>query len=363
MMEPRISEKELIDKLTETLRQLPQARATLARKEPHSATRDFRYDADIGFSVGEEGFRLLVEIKKSLYPRDVRESLWQIKKFVLSEQPNDNRSVVPLLAAESISPGAKDLLRQESVGYFDSGGSLYVPARRAFIYIEKPPPKTFSKSVRSLFKGKRAQVLHALLLHSERWFSVKSLAELAEVSPATTSETLSSLDRFEWMSSQGQGPSKKRRLSDPSALLDEWAKQASMQRLAFRPYYVPLADLDTLVEKLDRTFGNENADYVLTQEIAAQHYAPYLTSVSRVKCRIAPGRASAEAISELGARGASEGSNLLVLQSKSENAFLFKKRIGNAWLASPIQVYLDLLRSGGRSKEMAEHLRKEVIGF
>jgi hypothetical protein len=33
------------------------------------------------------------------------------------------------------------------------------------------------------------------------------------------------------------------------------------------------------------------------------------------------------------------------------------------WLASPIQIYLDLLRGEGRSKEMAEHFREERIGF
>jgi hypothetical protein len=32
-------------------------------------------------------------------------------------------------------------------------------------------------------------------------------------------------------------------------------------------------------------------------------------------------------------------------------------------LASPIQVYLDLLRGEGRAKEMADHLRQEQIGF
>jgi len=42
---------------------------------------------------------------------------------------------------------------------------------------------------------------------------------------------------------------------------------------------------------------------------------------------------------------------------------LFRERISDAWLASPVQVYLDLLRGEGRAKEMAEHLRKERLGL
>ena len=33
------------------------------------------------------------------------------------------------------------------------------------------------------------------------------------------------------------------------------------------------------------------------------------------------------------------------------------------WLASAVQVYLDLMRSEGRAKEMAKHLRRERFGF
>jgi len=51
------------------------------------------------------------------------------------------------------------------------------------------------------------------------------------------------------------------------------------------------------------------------------------------------------------------------LQCRSRCELLFRARIGDAWLAGPVQVYLDLLRGEGRAKEMAEHLRKERLGF
>jgi hypothetical protein len=42
---------------------------------------------------------------------------------------------------------------------------------------------------------------------------------------------------------------------------------------------------------------------------------------------------------------------------------LFREQLEDIWYASRIQVYIDLSRSEGRAKEMAQHLRRESIGF
>jgi DNA-binding transcriptional ArsR family regulator len=249
------------------------------------------------------------------------------------------------------------------VGYFDTGGSLFIPAHGAYFYIEKPPPKTIAKATRSLFKGKSSQVLHALLHRRDSWIGVKELSELAKVSPATASETLTALERLDWVSSRGQGRSKERHLSAPTALLSEWKKQL----LAIRPppirrYYVPATDVTDLPGRLDGACEASGVEYVLTQEAAAQLYAPFLSTISRVACRLAPGLAADAALGKLEARVVSEGANLLVLETSSQGEFLFKERHDTVWLANPVQVYLDLLRSGGRAEEAAEHLRRERIG-
>ena len=364
MSTPRLSERELTSKLLETLQELPFVHAQPPVWEPRSED-DRRIDVDICINVAGKDFHLLIETKKSVYPRDVREMLWQIKQFGLSERLNDTHdAAVPFLAAESISPGAKELLRNKRVGYYDTGGSLFIPARGAFFYIDKPPPKPLARTVRSLFRGKRSQVLHALLLNPKESFSVKALAHIARVSTATASETLTALERFDWLSSKGQGPSKERYLVEPAALLDEWNKQTLAARpLPLRRYYVPSIDLDTLTERIDHICEAHGVEYALTQETAAQYFAPFLSTISQVKCRMTSSRAAEEAVGELDARVVSEGANLIIIETKSQGEFLFKERYGVAWLASPVQVYLDLLRAGGRAKEMAEHLRRERIGF
>jgi hypothetical protein len=271
---------------------------------------------------------------------------------------------LPLLVAESISPGAKELLRSERVGYYDSGGSLYLPAPGAYLYIDKPPPKALAKSVRTLFTGRRAQVLHALLVRHQKWFGVTELAQQATVSPATASQVLTELERFDWLVARGQGPGKERHLREPAALLDAWAKQlATIRPSPVRRYYVPGTKADTLATRIGQVFDAHEVQYAISHEAAAQRYAPFISHVSQVRVRVLIGANADAAIGDLDARVVNEGANLGVIEAKSSGELLFREQIDGLWLASPIQIYLDLLRGEGRSKEMAEHFRKERIGF
>jgi hypothetical protein len=236
----------------------------------------------------------------------------------------------------------------------------------AYVFIDKPAPRTFARSVASVFKGKRAQILHVLLHDQLQWFSVKALAKAARVSPATASETLITLERFEWLTARGQGPSKERQIVAPRPLLDEWKKQVPAgPKPKIRRFYVPNAtNNDTFECRMDSAFQEAGAEYVLTQESASQRYAPFLSSVSRVSCRAATGHSAVNALSQLGAREVSEGANFSMIETfADEGPFLFKVSQGSAWLASPVQVYLDLQIAGGRAQEAAEYLRKERIGF
>ncbi|MBS0611996.1 MAG: hypothetical protein JSS24_02340 [Proteobacteria bacterium] len=215
-----------------------------------------------------------------------------------------------------------------------------------------------------MFSGRRAQVLHALLVHHQDWFGVTEVAEQAQVAPSTASEVLSQLDRFDWLISRGQGPGKERLLREPGALLDAWAKQlVAMRAPVLRRYYVPGLKSDALLERLDQVLDAHQVGYAVSYEAAAQRYAPFSSGIWQVRARLLPSAGADAAIAELDARVVNEGANLAVIEVKSAGELLFRQQIDGVWLASSIQVYLDLLRGEGRAKEMAEHLRRERIGF
>lgn len=364
MLESTLTEQQLIARFVDALRELPEVEADLDHQEPLSKHGDRGYDVQVDLHVAGKSFVLLVEAKKAVFPRDVRQVIWQLRAASHGTPTGQREVPLPLLVAESISPGAKELLRSERVGYYDSGGSLYLPAPGAYIYIDKPPPKTLAKSVRALFTGRRAQVLHALLLQPQNWFGVTELALQAMVSPATASQVLTELERFDWLAVRGQGPSKERHLREPAALLDAWTRQLTAIRPPIlRRYYVPGTKADTLAARIGQVFDAHDVEYAISHEAAAQRYAPFLSSVSQVRVRVLIGANADAAIGDLGARVVNEGANLAIIEAKSPGELLFREQADGLWLASPIQIYLDLLRGEGRSKEMAEHFRKERIGF
>ena len=363
MFESTLPERELIARLGDALRELPEVEADLAQ-EPAAQHSDRGYDAQVDLHVAGKPFVLLLEAKKVVFPRDVRQVIWQLRAASHGRPTGQRENPLPLLVAESISPGAKELLRSERVGYYDSGGSLYLPAPGAYLYIDKPPPKALAKSVRTLFTGRRAQVLHALLVRHQKWFGVTELAQQATVSPATASQVLTELERFDWLVVRGQGPGKERHLREPAALLDAWAKQlATIRPSPVRRYYVPGTKADTLATRIGQVFDAHEVQYAISHEAAAQRYAPFISHVSQVRVRVLIGANADAAIGDLDARVVNEGANLGVIEAKSSGELLFREQIDDLWLASPIQIYLDLLRGEGRSKEMAEHFRKERIGF
>lgn len=364
MLESPLTEQQLITRFVDALRELPEVEAELDHQESSSKHGGRGYDAQVNLHVAGKSFVLLIEAKKSVFPRDARQVIWQLRAASHERPTGQGNMPLPLLVAESISPGAKELLRSERVGYYDSGGSLYLPAPGAYLYIEKPPPKTLAKSARALFTGRRAQVLHALLVQHQNWFGVTELARQAMVSPATASQVLTELERFDWLAVRGQGPSKERHLREPASLLDAWIRQLTAVRPpTLHRYYVSGTKADMLAARIGQVFDAHGVEYAISHEAAAQHHAPFLSSVSQVRVRVLIGASADAAIGDLGARVVNEGANLAIIEAKSPGELLFRERVGGLWLASPIQIYLDLLRGEGRSKEMAEHFRKERIGF
>ena len=365
MLDSGTTARLLIEQLLDILRTIPDVQAEPVQWEVAELTVGRMHEAEIDLRVAGRHIRLLIEVRKTLYPRDVQQMLWRLRQIGQSEPFGQGAGeTLPLIAAEALSPGAKVLLRTERVGYFDSGGSLFLPAPGAYLDIDKPAPKTLAKSIRSLFTGQRAQVLHALLLRPQEWFGGKHLADVAQVSPATVSQVQVELERLDWVVTRGQGPHKERRVREPAVLLDQWVKRlVTIRTPAMTRYFVPSLRADNLLDLLGRVFDARDVRYAISFEAAAQRYAPFLSSVSQVRCRLLAGSAADAALAELGARVVTEGANLFVIDAKSTGELLFREDLDGVWFASPIQVYLDLLGGEARAKELAEHLRKERIGF
>lgn len=204
----------------------------------------------------------------------------------------------------------------------------------------------------------------ALFERRNEWVGVKEIADASGISSPTVSQTLIDLERREWVTSQGSGPAKVRRLSDVKAMVDAWARYVSEQKPPkLRHYYVP-SSAHELVRGVAEACDTHAVKYAVTGEAAAQIYSPYLTNLSKIICRVQSGSALECALEMMNARPVNEGWNLGLYGVKPTEDLRGLQEIDRIRLASPLQVYLDLLILGsGRSKDVAEHFRHEKLGI
>jgi len=323
-----------------------------------------RADAIVEMRRGKQRIILLVEVKRYGYPRDLHQAVRHLESAKNNLPKNMRASlIVPLVLAESISPGARILLREQGVGYCDQGGSLYISAPGLLLWLDRPAPKFGERRIRSLFSGRRAQVLIGLMRHRQEWINVAGLAKIAHVSTATASETLSELEKYEWVDVRGRGPSKERYLRDPAGLLDAWAIAPRLARYTQSRWYRYSATTDSVIREMAHQLDEFGIDYALTMECGANLLAPYLTAMSQLHIVISPSRSPESVAEQLNLKPATEGANVLLLQSRSQAALLFREKVNEVFVADPVLVYLDLIGASGRSKEAADHLRRERIGF
>lgn len=353
-----MSERGLIDRLVETLGEIPSARI---HGEHRGSAADTGVDTVIDIDIDGHPVKLIVEVKSSGFPRDVREAIWRLRDRSYPGEMTSAQEIVPIFVSEAVSPGAREVLSKERIGYFDNSGSLHIPAHGAFVLIERPMAKRQKRVINSVFQGRRAQIVHAAWVAPAEWFGVHELADQARVSPATASQTLIEMERRDWVETRGSGPAKERRLSDRTALLDAWSEYQSTTKPApMRHYYVPGGQVAQVLAKLDQAARRVGADYEVTGPVAGQAYSPYMTRISQVQCRVGAHRAE-DLLASIDGRSVSEGWNLSVIEVEGQGDFAFSKRIDDVWMADPLQAYLDLLQGGGRAREFAEHLRREKL--
>jgi len=122
----RPSDRQLIEQYLEALRALPDVHPNPPHWETTLSETDQRCDAQIDLVVDGKPLTLVIEAKKSVYPRDVHQVLGQMRRFAHDHSPaSTSNDRILIIVAGAISPGAKDLLRSERVGYYDRGGSLF----------------------------------------------------------------------------------------------------------------------------------------------------------------------------------------------------------------------------------------------
>lgn len=357
-LSPDVADDEsLADRLCAALEQATDGQIVDRWLESDGAT-DHQLDLVLKLVVADQSVDIAVEMLRNGYPRDIREAVWRLDGYKIATRGEP----VPLVAAESLSPGAKEQLRQRGVGYFERNGTLYLKWRHWLINIERPGKTRRKKTTTSLFTDAREKVVHALLVHRGEWLTGNELAELAETSAFTSSTVLQELELREWCESSGAGRTRRRRLIEPGMLLDAWAEEWVNRKQARSRWYVFASNSDALLMHLTDQIERAaiSIPWAFTGAAAANVYAPLLTGVDTAEIIVPEGQAK-QLANALKLKPVDKGANVTLVE-RGGASLQFRELHPDypSYFASPFILYLDLLDGRGRNKELAQHLREQL---
>ncbi|WP_140627989.1 hypothetical protein [Methylibium rhizosphaerae] len=319
---------------------------------------DTELDGDISFKVAGEPHRLIVECKSSGQPRHARGAILKLGQAIFRA----HELTRGLFVAPFISPAVRELLAQTNIGWLDLAGNARVLFPRLHLEVHKADRDPFAtkREQRSLFFPKSARILKVLLHQPHVPWKVADLADKAQVSLGQVSNVRRALIDREWATAEaGEGL----RLTQPDALLDAWRDDGlHPPSVALRGYTLRHGkSLEAAMEAvfLDPAL-NGDSRVLLASHSVARRAAPY--------ARIAGEFFYA---SDVGIRLLKRHLDIAPAD-KGENVTIYRPSDDGLWMETmplrpplqgtgPIQTYLDLLTTGERGREAAEHWRAEKI--
>jgi hypothetical protein len=172
-----------------------------------------------------------------------------------------------------------------------------------------------------------------------------SLGEVANVKKAL-------VDR-EWATVSKDGFS----LIDPAKLLEGWAQNYSHLKNLARDYYT-LKSVPEVESELAKVCQERGIKYALTGFSGAARLAPAVT-YQRAMIFIEDTEENIPALLEL--KEVPSGANVTLFKPYDEGVFYGLRPVDNIDIASPVQIYLDLVNVKGRGEEAAQALFEKVI--
>lgn len=312
-------------------------------------------DGEVEFLVDGQVHRLLVECKSSGQPRHVHTAILQLGRETLSTSD----LTCGLFVAPFVSPSSRALLKEANIGWLDFAGNarLVFPKFHLEIERENRDPFASKREQRSLFYPKSARVLKVLLRPPLRLWRVAELAAAASVSAGQVSNVRRALIDRGWAQAEAR---EGLRLTEPHALLDAWRDDGPPStNTPYRGYTLKRVTDSTLAAAFEEARG-DGARLLMASHSVARRLAPFARVAGDYFYADAKGLAILRR--HLNLKETDKGENVTIYPFDDAGLMAEAIEIDSALYGTdPIQTYLDLLETGERGREAAEHWRQERI--
>jgi len=292
---------------------------------------------------------ILAEVKPNGQPRLIREAITEILKY-----RQDYADAYGLVIAPLITPQSAAICKQEGIGYLDFSGNCLL--NFDFVYINKAGrsvPISKKKKFRSWFSPRAERVLRLLLMHPQRLWKIRELANEAYVTPNQALNIKHHLARRKWLEDSGQGF----RLAKPDLLLDEWSSNYLSGRSTERVFSSPKTTIE--IEMTLASICQERIiPYALMGFSAAMRFDPTLhhDRVSAyVLCDVS------NIVTALELTEASGKGNVSLWIPYDDGVLRGAEQFDHAKITTPLQSYLDLINLDARGEKAASYIWQNFI--
>ena len=274
---------------------------------------------------------------------------------------------VEVALAANLSHGARDWLAGRGIGWVDEAGHAEI-VRSSGLVISREPGSHPSRPAASSSKWSRSTLTAAEAALSGTVPTVENIEKATGLSRNATATALHKLERLGFLQRPQalRGPMSGRRLADTEAFLAAYVDASADQRskspkLLVHRLWVGDA-LETLRTEIAPALNATKTKWAATGVAASILLAPFLSDVTTLDIYVDTDLFSDKArlASRLGGRIVERG-QVIGVRPLPTPMTATGPIVEGIHVALPVRVYADLLSTGGRAAEAAQHL-KEVRG-
>jgi hypothetical protein len=304
-------------------------------------------DAIARVDVNGHRLRLALEWRNTLDPRNIERLTQELGKAA--------GNAIPVIAARYIAPSVKRRLEEARVGWLDSLGGIHLEGAGTLIHVDRPTPRGYVPRPRgNIFGSAAGRVVQALLEDPSGSFDLERLRRDAIVTAASTvSRALSSLVDAGYVTRVEGGWT----VPDGGALLDAWL-DAGLRKAG--PRRVGFFSREPITKIRQRLTGwTSDVELLLTGPSAAEMYRPLLPATSLDIYVFPPALSASFAERTMSLIPTESAANVDLWIATNDSPRVGRSLVHDVPIVGRAQLLLDLTRTGGRSKQVVEELRRE----
>lgn len=272
---------------------------------------------------------------------------------------------LPLVVAERLLANVRIELEEAGVSYADGTGAVHIEVPGFFLHVEPrlggrdgvlPPPRGLGAVA--------VRLIQVLLLEPAREWTVVDLAQAGGTSVGQAHNVLTRLDEEGFIAELRDGRTRRRRITNPTDLLDWLARVPAARKIHRRlTTYLYAPDPDALLTRLSHNAHNATIPWAVTGAAGAHAMGvKAVTALPIVTVRVAAKPGLNEAAKALGLEPVDSGPNVVLLADVGDVGTRGALFNGPVAIAPAVRIWLDMLGEP-RGEDAAALFREAVIGY